>query len=125
MITYLQHTDPTIPHYRGSAWSFARGAAATVDRPFLGWQGRFFLHNVAHDHVVHHFFPKMPFYNGPSATSHLRTFLGDYYRFSEDNIWKALWTSYNQCQFVEDEGEVLFYRDRRGVSRMRALDESS
>ena len=82
MITYLHHTDPTLPHYRGKEWNFQRGAAATVDRPFLGWQGRFFLHDVAHYHVIHHvsaysfysttppltlnftllqFFPKIPF----------------------------------------------------------------
>lgn len=54
MITYLHHTDPTLPHYRGREWNFQRGAAATVDRPFLGWQGRFFLHDVAHYHVIHH-----------------------------------------------------------------------
>lgn len=54
MITYLHHTDPMLPHYRGKAWNFQRGAAATVDRPFLGWQGRFFLHDVAHYHVIHH-----------------------------------------------------------------------
>jgi len=61
MITFLQHTDPHVPHLRKGAWSFPRGAACTVDRDFLGWQGRFFLHDVAHFHVVHHFFPKMPF----------------------------------------------------------------
>ena len=61
MITYLHHTDPMLPHYRNSAWTFSRGAAATVDRDFLGWQGDFFLHGVAHFHVIHHFFPKIPF----------------------------------------------------------------
>jgi fatty acid desaturase len=61
MITYLHHTAPEVPHYRRSAWNFQRGAAATVDRDFLGWQGKFFLHGVAHYHVIHHFFPKMPF----------------------------------------------------------------
>ena len=61
MITYLHHTSPEIPHYRKTAWNFQRGAAATVDRNFLGWQGRFFLHDVAHFHTIHHFFPKMPF----------------------------------------------------------------
>ena len=54
MITYLHHTDPDLPHYRGKEWSFQRGAAATIDRNFLGWQGRFFLHDVAHFHVIHH-----------------------------------------------------------------------
>ena len=61
MITYLHHTDPALPHYRGNEWSYARGAAATVDRDFLGPMGDFFLHGVAHFHVIHHFFPKMPF----------------------------------------------------------------
>jgi fatty acid desaturase len=61
MITYLHHTDPVLPHYRNKVWTFSRGAAATVDRDFLGWMGSFFLHGVAHFHVIHHFFPKMPF----------------------------------------------------------------
>lgn len=61
MITYLHHTDPKVPHYRKAQWNYQRGAAATVDRRFLGWLGRFFLHDVAHYHVIHHFFPKMPF----------------------------------------------------------------
>lgn len=60
MITYLHHTDPMIPHYRGDSWNYQRGASSTVDRDFLGWQGDFFLHGVAHYHVIHHFFPKMP-----------------------------------------------------------------
>jgi fatty acid desaturase len=60
MITYLHHTDSALPHYRKKEWNYQRGAAATVDRPVLGWQGRFFLHDVAHFHVIHHFFPKMP-----------------------------------------------------------------
>ena len=53
MFTFLQHSDPTIPHYRKPAWTFVRGAATTVDRPLLGWMGRFFFHNVGHDHVAH------------------------------------------------------------------------
>jgi len=54
MLTYLHHSDPTIPMYRGKEWSFLRGAISTVDRPLLGWAGRFFLHNVSHDHVSNH-----------------------------------------------------------------------
>ncbi|KAG6811249.1 hypothetical protein H0H92_008367 [Tricholoma furcatifolium] len=123
MITYLHHTDPELPHYRGKEWNFQRGAAATVDRPFLGWQGRFFLHDVAHFHVVHHFFPKMPFYHGPEATQHLKAFIGDHYAYSEKPVFKALWDSYNKCQFVENEGDVLFYRDRQGHAVRRPADE--
>ena len=80
MITYLQHSDPTIPYYRKvglvpahaplassltpipqDQWTFVRGALATVDRPIFGWAGRFFLHNISSDHVAHHFFSGIPF----------------------------------------------------------------
>lgn len=127
MITYLHHTDPVIPHYRGAEWNFQRGAAATVDRPILGWQGRFFLHDVAHFHVVHHvskfvevgiapfvtlifqFFPKMPFYHTPEATKYLKAFLRDHYVRDDTPAFKALWRNYNLCQFVENEGQYLTY----------------
>ncbi|KAG6872701.1 hypothetical protein C0995_007369 [Termitomyces sp. Mi166 len=123
MITYLHHTDPTLPHYRNKEWNFQRGAAATIDRNFLGWQGRFFLHDVAHYHVIHHFFPKMPFYHGYEATQHLRAFIGDHYAYSNKPAFQALWESYNKCQFVENEGDVLFYRDRKGHAVRRPADQ--
>ncbi|CDO78053.1 hypothetical protein BN946_scf184616.g2 [Trametes cinnabarina] len=103
-------------------WSFSRGAAATVDRDFLGWMGRFFLHDVAHYHVVHHFFPKMPFYHGPEATKYLRAFIGEHYRHSDKPVFKALWESYNECQFVEDTGDVLFYRNKKGRAVLRPAE---
>ncbi|KDQ54171.1 hypothetical protein JAAARDRAFT_161125 [Jaapia argillacea MUCL 33604] len=119
MITYLHHTDPDVPHYRKGQWNFQRGAAATVDRDFLGWWGRFFLHDVAHYHVVHHFFPKMPWYNGEKATEHLKNFMGNHYCYSEKPVFRALWDNYNKCQFVEDEGDIVFYRDKHGRSTRR------
>ncbi|KAH7916574.1 fatty acid desaturase-domain-containing protein [Hygrophoropsis aurantiaca] len=123
LITYLHHTDPEVPHYRGKEWNFVRGAASTVDRPFLGWQGRFFLHDISHYHVVHHFFPKMPFYHGREATQHLKAFLGPYYVSCDKPAFKALWDNYSKCKFVEDEGEILFYKDKQGraVRRPQAV----
>ncbi|KAF5366879.1 hypothetical protein D9615_010537 [Tricholomella constricta] len=155
MITYLHHTDPEIPHYRGKEWNFQRGAAATVDRNFLGWQGRFFLHDVAHFHVIHHVSLFLPlalrallvyatpsssqkchsFYqvylmfclgladHAPEATQHLKAFIGDHYAYSEKPAFKALWDNYNNCQFVENEGEVLFYRDKKGRALRRPADQ--
>ncbi|KAF4581371.1 hypothetical protein EYR40_002959 [Pleurotus pulmonarius] len=125
MVTYLQHTAPEVPHYRGDAWTFTRGAAATVDRNFLGQQGKLFLHGVAHYHVVHHFFPKMPFYHGEEATRHLKKLLGVHYNSSDDSTFKSLWETYNKCQFVEDEGMASFVsiRDKLGRSSRRAEEE--
>ncbi|CAK5272323.1 unnamed protein product [Mycena citricolor] len=114
MITYLQHTDPILPHYRKGQWNFQRGAVATVDRNFLSWQGRFFLHDVAHYHVIHHFFPMMPWYSGAEVTKYLKEILGLHYHRSNDYIFKALWYNYNFCQFIEDKGDIAFYRNRQG-----------
>src|ERR1700731_3033931 len=81
MLTFLHHSDPTLPHYRQKQWSFLRGAVGTVDRPLLGWAGRFFLHNVSHDHVAHHFFSMIPFYNQPQVTEAIKKVLKDDYNY--------------------------------------------
>ncbi|KAL1676410.1 hypothetical protein EV122DRAFT_291938 [Schizophyllum commune] len=99
MITYLHHTTPELLHYRGKA------------------QGCFFLHDVAHFHVVHHGRSN----HGEEATKYLQGFIGEHYAYSEKPIFKALWENYNRCQFVEDEGSVLFYRDRQGRAARRAV----
>ncbi|KAG5724863.1 Delta(12) fatty acid desaturase [Termitomyces sp. T112] len=116
MFTYLHHSDPTIPHYRKAEWSFLRGAAATVDRPLLGWCGRFFFHNISHDHVAHHFFIKAPFYNGPQITKAIKTVLKDDYNYDSTPTWYALYRSFTQCLFVEEEGNIIFYKNRHGVA---------
>ncbi|KAG5635516.1 hypothetical protein H0H81_010979 [Sphagnurus paluster] len=116
MFTYLHHSDPTIPHYRKSEWSFLRGAAATVDRPLLGWMGRFFFHNISHDHVAHHFFIKAPFYNGPEITKAIKPVLKDSYNYDSTPSFYALWRSFTQCLFIEEEGGIVFYKNKHGVA---------
>jgi fatty acid desaturase len=60
---------------------------------------------VAHFHVVHHFFPTMPWYNGEEATRYLKEFLGDHYMYSDAPVFEKLWDTYNNCQFVDDDGQ--------------------
>ncbi|KAJ7436439.1 hypothetical protein FB451DRAFT_1307487 [Mycena latifolia] len=121
-----------IPHFRTKEWNFQRGAAATVDRSFLGWQGNVFLHSVARYHIpssptiIHcdpQFFPKIPFYHGAEATEALKAFIGEYYVFSDKPAFQALWDNYNACQFVEDDGDILFYRDKKGEALLRPATE--
>ncbi|KAF9447277.1 hypothetical protein P691DRAFT_793638 [Macrolepiota fuliginosa MF-IS2] len=116
MFTYLQHSDPTIPYYRKDEWTFARGALATVDRPVFGWVGRYILHNINTDHVAHHFFTAIPFYNLPAVTEAIKPVLGEYYNYDSTPVLHALWRSFTQCAFVEDEGDILFFRDWYGNS---------
>ncbi|KAK2460742.1 hypothetical protein APHAL10511_007212 [Amanita phalloides] len=120
LFTYLQHSDPTIPYYRKTQWTFVRGALATVDRPLFGWVGRFFLHNINSDHLAHHFFPNVPFYNLPRVTEAIKPVLGDYYNYDSTPALYALWRSFTTCVFVEDEGDVVFFCNRYGEALMHS-----
>ncbi|KAL1999169.1 hypothetical protein VTN02DRAFT_4942 [Thermoascus thermophilus] len=124
-ITYLQHTDPTLPHYEPEVWNFTRGAAATIDREF-GFIGRQLLHGIIETHVLHHYVSTIPFYHADEASEAIKKVMGKHYRSeAHTGPWgflKALWTSSRACQWVEPtegaEGEskgVLFYRNRNGI----------
>jgi len=124
-ITFLQHTDPTLPHYEASAWTFARGAAATIDREF-GFIGRNLLHGIIETHVLHHYVSTIPFYNADEATEAIKPVMGKHYRSNtEGGSWgfiKSMYTSSRMCQWVEPseaatgEGKsVLFFRNRNGL----------
>ncbi|CAA7263772.1 unnamed protein product [Cyclocybe aegerita] len=121
MLTYLHHSDPSIPHYRNKQWSFLRGAISTVDRPLLGWAGRFFLHNVSHDHVAHHLFSSIPFYNQPQVTEAIKKVLKDDHNYDSTNTFRALYRTFTQCCFIEDDGDIVFYKNKDGkASRVLA-----
>lgn len=124
-ITYLQHTDPTLPHYEAHTWTFARGAAATVDREF-GFIGRHLLHGIIETHVLHHFVSTIPFYHAEEATEAIKPIMGKHYRADVEGgpigFLRSMWKSARWCQWVEAtegaEGEnkgVLFYRNHNGL----------
>ncbi|KAJ8508242.1 hypothetical protein ONZ45_g9472 [Pleurotus djamor] len=58
----------------------------------------------------------MHWYNGKEATRHLRAFIGEQYYSHDGPTFKSLWDVYNQCQFVEDTGDVVFYKDKHGCA---------
>ncbi|EED80443.1 predicted protein [Postia placenta Mad-698-R] len=106
MLTYLHHSDPTIPHYRKEEWSWVRGAAATVDRPLLGWAGRFFLHNHSRSSD-----------NQPEITKCVRSVLKEHYNYDSTNTFFALYRSFTECVFIEEDGAIVFYKDKHGHSQ--------
>ncbi|ODV86279.1 hypothetical protein CANARDRAFT_175200 [[Candida] arabinofermentans NRRL YB-2248] len=113
-ITYLQHTDPNLPHYESHEWNFARGAAATIDREF-GFIGWFFFHDIIETHVLHHYCSRLPFYNARLATENIKKVMGDHYKHSDENMWVSLWQSSRACQFVDGDNGVLMYRNINGL----------
>ena len=47
----------------------------------------------------------------------IRPLLGDAYNFDSTPILRALWRSFTQCIFVEEHGDVLFYKNNDGVAK--------
>ena len=123
-ITFLQHTDPTLPHYTPTSWTYTRGAAATIDREF-GFIGRTLFHGIIETHVLHHYISTIPFYHADEASEAIKPVMGRHYRSdTKDGSWgflKSLWTSARTCQWVEpnedttgEDAGVLFFRNRNG-----------
>ncbi|CAO3591527.1 unnamed protein product [Absidia cylindrospora] len=110
LITYLQHTDPTLPHYRENVWNFQRGAALTVDRSY-GAILDYFHHHISDTHVAHHFFSTMPHYHAEEATVHIKKALGKHYKYDPTPIPQALYKSWKACRYVEDDGDVVFFKN--------------
>ncbi|KAL2643520.1 hypothetical protein R1flu_011107 [Riccia fluitans] len=113
LITYLQHTHPSLPHYTGEEWDWLRGALSTVDRDY-GILNHIF-HHITDTHVAHHIFSTMPHYHAEEATKILKPILGKYYQFDGTPVFQALWRETKECLYVEaDPGSkgVLWFNNK-------------
>lgn len=110
LITYLQHTAPYVPHFRGKEWSFLRGALCTIDRSFGAVLNHTF-HHITDTHVCHHLFSKMPFYHAQEATEAIKSVIGKYYLKDDTPIAEAVYHSFSTCQYVEPEGTTVFFKN--------------
>lgn len=145
LITFLQHTDPLLPHYRAPEFTFPRGALATLDRKLLGdlgavgaWLGAVATHGISETHVLHHVSSKIPHYNAWEATDALRKKLASsgLKLQGRPGGWAEVYRVYKQCkvrsvgrarvcraneyvQFVEDEGNIVFYKNAYGLAASR------
>jgi len=136
LITFLQHTDPLLPHYRAPEFTFPRGALATLDRSLLGdcgklmgWIGAHATHGISETHVVHHVSSKIPHYNAWEASDALRE------RLRQAGIvlqgapggWREVYRVFKECKFVEDEGNIVFYKNAQGLaaSKPKIIDDTA
>ncbi|OCL14658.1 hypothetical protein AOQ84DRAFT_280578 [Glonium stellatum] len=128
-IAYLNHTDPSIPHYESSEWTYVRGAATTMDRN-AGIIGHYLFHDITHTHVLHHHLSSIPWYHAAEATEAVKGVMGKSYRRTEyvglGDFIRDMWRVRRVCQWVEgrvNHGEldgiksegVLWYRRRAGL----------
>ncbi|KIM22798.1 hypothetical protein M408DRAFT_279729 [Serendipita vermifera MAFF 305830] len=130
LITFLQHTDPMLPHYRAPAFNFQRGALSTLDRQFLGgagpvfaWLGGFLTHGISEIHVLHHVCSKIPRYHAWEAADALHA------RLANSGIvlkgapagWTEVYKTIRSCKFIEDEGDLVFYNNTYGKAACKAV----
>jgi len=112
IITFLQHTDLSIPYYPSTSWNFLRGAASTVDRDF-GFIGRVIIHGAIENHVVHHHSSRIPFYHAAEATAAIRKVMGVHYQKDKTPYVWAFWKNFRQCRYVEETApgsKVFFFK---------------
>ncbi|KAJ5092815.1 Oleate hydroxylase FAH12 [Penicillium angulare] len=100
-ITYLHHTHPDVPHYDDKSWTFVKGALGTVDRRF-GFIGRHLFHEIIDYHVIHHLFPRIPFYHAEEATNAIVPYLGKQYHLEEGLFLKDLVDTFTTCKVVQN-----------------------
>ncbi|KII86956.1 hypothetical protein PLICRDRAFT_164431 [Plicaturopsis crispa FD-325 SS-3] len=130
LITFLQHTDPVLPHYRAPEFTFPRGALSTLDRNLLGdlgpiaaWIGAHATHGISETHVLHHVSSKIPHYNAWEATDALRKTLESSGLKLQGAAggWSEAYRVFKECKFVEDEGTVVFYKNAYGLAKTRPV----
>ncbi|KAF7356604.1 Delta-12 fatty acid desaturase protein [Mycena venus] len=110
MLTFLHHSDPTIPHYRAGQWTPLRGALATAVPGHLLLYRSLKCPEVSHDHIGHHLFTSIPFYNQPAVTEKIKSVLADHY--NHDSTAGLLY-----------DGEIVFYMNKNGLAaRVLAVD---
>ena len=107
--TWLQHTDTDIPHFTANAWTWAKGALQTVDRPY-GPLLNLLHHGIGSTHVCHHVNSRIPHYNAWQATRLLRQRFPDLVRYDPTPIHLALWRVASRCAVVsEDQTSGRFF----------------
>jgi len=117
LYTWLQHTDPSLPHYGEGEWTWLKGALSTIDRPytFFDW----FHHHIGSTHVCHHVFSTLPCYHAQEATRHLRKYLEPLGLYNYDATpWPlAAWHVAKTCHFVQGVEGIQYYQSFSQVDK--------
>ncbi|KAF2663788.1 hypothetical protein BT63DRAFT_430058 [Microthyrium microscopicum] len=117
-ITFLQHTDFSLPYYSSKSWTFLRGAGSAVDRDF-GFIDRFLFHGAISTHVLHHHVARIPFYHAAEASKAMQGVMGKEYRsdFKTPYLW-AFWKIRSTARYVEevDKGSEIYFFSRSKVT---------
>jgi omega-6 fatty acid desaturase (delta-12 desaturase) len=125
LYTWLQHTDPSIPHYGEGEWTWVKGALSTIDRPYGIFD--FFHHTIGSTHVVHHLFHEMPWYNAGAATAAVRAYLEPMGLYNYDPTpWPlAMWRIAHTCHYVDTNEGIQYLKSLDDVPRTGELKKAA
>lgn len=117
LYTWLQHTDPSVPHYGEGEWTWVKGALSTIDRPYGIFD--FFHHTIGSTHVVHHLFHEMPWYNAGVATKAVRAYLEPkgLYNYDPTPIPIAMWKIARTCHYVDSSDGIQYIKSLEDIPR--------
>jgi omega-6 fatty acid desaturase (delta-12 desaturase) len=107
IVTFLQHTDADVPHYDDTAWTWLKGAFATVDRTYPACVDAL-QHYIGSTHVIHHLFSDLPHYNTKEAQLYMKQVIGELHRNDPKNLWESLYRTAKLC-CVEHKGNGEWY----------------
>ena len=121
LYTWLQHSDPSVPHYGEGEWTWVKGALSTIDRPYGIFD--FFHHRIGSTHVAHHLFHEMPHYNALEATVAIKAFLEPkgLYNYDPTPWWKAMWKIAKTCHYVQEDTGIQYYKSLEDVPRTKVV----
>lgn len=125
LYTWLQHNDPTVPHYGDGEWTWVRGALSTIDRPYGIFD--FFHHRIGSTHVAHHLFHEMPHYNALEATHAIKAFLEPkgLYNYDPTPWYIAMWRIAKSCHYVEADTGIQYYKSLEDVPLTKDLKKKA
>ena len=121
LYTWLQHSDPSVPHYGEGEWTWVKGALSTIDRPYGIFD--FFHHRIGSTHVAHHLFHEMPHYNAREATQAIKAYLEPkgLYNYDPTPWWKAMWKIAKTCHYVQEDTGIQYYKSLEQVPRTKVV----
>ncbi|KAJ6583892.1 hypothetical protein DFH09DRAFT_1433808 [Mycena vulgaris] len=82
---------------------------------------------ISETHVAHHVCSKIPHYNAWGASDALRAVLkpaGLRWQGGAGG-WAEMYRVFRECKFVEDEGDVVFFKNAQGLAKMRPVFNDS
>mmetsp|Transcript_34408 Transcript_34408/g.51077 ORF Transcript_34408/g.51077 Transcript_34408/m.51077 type:complete len:422 (-) Transcript_34408:131-1396(-) len=125
LYTWLQHTDPSIPHYDEKEWTWVKGALSTIDRPYGIFD--YFHHTIGSTHVAHHLFHEMPWYNAVEATAALKAFLEPkgLYNYNPEPWVSEMWRIALTCHYVETEEGIQYQKSFNDLPRKKDSKQKS